>query len=48
MQNPKVPELVKKRVRSEAAQGGTCPEGTSQSPQKGAQEQASGGRSGEK
>ena len=34
MQNPKVPELVKKRFKSEAKeQGGTSCEGTGMSPQ---------------
>jgi hypothetical protein len=45
MSNPNVPDLVKKRFKAEAKQGGTCPEGTNQSPQKGASAPPSGTRS---
>lgn len=35
MENPKVAEEMKAAVRDAASQGGTCREGTSESPQRG-------------
>ena len=45
MKNPVAADMAAKRVKAEAASGGTCPEGTSQSPQKGAGEAPSFSRS---
>jgi len=47
LSNPKALEAAKAAVNDAASQGGTCREGKSESPQRGADEQASGGRSGE-